>query len=424
MPGPDVVEGGAPPPRRTTRALAVLLAVALAGYAAYAAVGAQTRDSTPPHSRHPRNPPAASKSQAPWPSASWPCGTKALLPIVGSDQPVGHPEGRLLIGGRAQVYVDLSTGDVAGISGMRHGDATVAIRHGPRSTYLLAKRLRHCTYTRSRIYRLSAGSTVTATEISTHGRADDLLAGPNGVWTVRFPRRHPFTGVRLEPLGGGPQVRLNPYPASEAGYPVAATEDGIVVARGDGPHGAPRLLLLYGDGHLRRDYGNAWVYGATPGGTLLLGRGRCDTDRCELSAVDDVTVGGGDQTRGPYSVPAGRRIASDAAIGPSAVQAAMLLSRARPDPRWRLDAGLRPSDVAVLDLDAGGWTIVPGLELPPGATPSLAFDASGTWVLVGVAAGRQVRIYGWRPGMDGVTLLAQALGAPGGAPVMRVLPAR
>jgi hypothetical protein len=61
----------------------------------------------------------------------------------------------------------------------------------------------------------------------------------------------------------------------------------------------------------------------------------------------------------------------------------------------------QPSTLALLDLDTGAMTEVPGVAFPSGQPPLLAWSADGQWLVVAVRDGDNVRLGMWRAGTPG-----------------------
>jgi hypothetical protein len=125
--------------------------------------------------------------------------------------------------------------------------------------------------------------------------------------------------------------------------------------------------------------------------------------------------------RATFVLPAGRVPVSGAVFSPDGTTAAFQLTRARQDPRFATGRPY-PSDVAVLHLDTGSLDIVPGLELPPGAGAGLAFDGTGSWLLVTVSEGDHGELLAWRRGMPGPALVARLPGPFMAAPPLLLTP--
>jgi len=66
-----------------------------------------------------------------------------------------------------------------------------------------------------------------------------------------------------------------------------------------------------------------------------------------------------------FKLPAGRLPIPDAVFSPGGTKAALQVTRASQDPRFRTGSPYPPADVVILHLQTGRLDIVPGLELPP-----------------------------------------------------------
>jgi hypothetical protein len=56
-------------------------------------------------------------------------------------------------------------------------------------------------------------------------------------------------------------------------------------------------------------------------------------------------------------------------------------------------------DIAIMHLDTGRLSIVPGIELPTKSQPGLAFAGRGDWLVIALDAGPRTRLLAWRPGL-------------------------
>lgn len=404
---PEVVEGGAPPPRRSTRAIAVLVAVALAGYAIYSVVS-DTGSAPQGAPATPHRAPASGQPAGPVGRGHDSCGTLDLLPVADPRRLDDRPSGRLLVGGRGLRSLDLETGRVSQVPGMGANEAVLDLRRGADTTYVLSQAVELCSYRRTFAYRLHGGR---LQRLPGAGTADALLTGPQGAWLQAFGTDGAYTGLALRPLQDGPTLRPH-------GYPVADTGAGIVVESGGTPD-TPRLALLAPDGHKIRDLGRGVVYGVSHDGRLLV----ADTDcgrrgSCGLTTRDTASGRGGPR----IFVPHGRSVVSPAVFGPHGHFVAMLLSRRQDDPRWRAAHPGPPADVAVLNLDTGDWLTMPDLELPPKSQAALAFDGTGEWVLVGVDYGDRTRIFGWHLFAESMGVVADLPGDNPVSPALLTLP--
>ncbi|MGH3445714.1 MAG: hypothetical protein ACRDPB_10105, partial [Nocardioidaceae bacterium] len=354
----------------------------------------------PPPQRAQPTPPPGRQGQSP-------CDTVDLLPVA-KPQPLDQrPHGRVLVGGRGLRALDLASGEVTELTGMRPHEAVLTVQPGPDTPYVLAQEVELCSYRSNRAYRLSEGH---LDPLPTGSAADELLTGPQGVWSLNFGSH----AVTLHPAQPGPTFHLD-------GFPVADTEEGIVVSRGGTQSRAPRLALVGTDGHRVRSLGRGDVYGVSDKGIMLVadidGRGMPHR-HCGLTLRDAATG----QTDARYFTPPGRSIASRVVFGPHAHLAAMLLSRGHADPRWHAAHPGPPADVAVLNLGNGKWRIAPGLELPPKSQAALAFDPTGSWIMAAVDYGDHTRIFGWRPGLPSVGVLADLPGDDPVSPALLTVP--
>lgn len=354
---------------------------------------------TPPF-RGSRTPVAGSAGR--WPSAAGACGSRAYLPQI---RVSGHHAGvhaRVLVGGPALRQVTAG-GAVSGPLPRLpdHGRLVTKLAAGPGAAYALVA---GCSSSSEslRVYQVVAGA---AHRLGT--TADTLLGGPHHVWAVTY-RKH----TMLTPLNGGPAVTLDTETS-----PVADTAAGLVVVAYDLRAARPYTVELIdpSTGALLRRLARGSAVGAT-GHAVLVSLPDCGAppadSTCTLESIDLATG----RVAARFALPPGRLPASDAVFSPGGTVAAFQVARARPDPRFTTGSPLPPADVAVLHLRAGSLDTVPGLELPPQTQAGLAFDATGSWLLVTVSEGDHGELLAWRQGMPAPALVTSLPGPLVAAP--------
>ncbi|MFF0269001.1 hypothetical protein [Kribbella sp. NPDC004536] len=316
---------------------------------------------------------------APWPSAQGACASVHDLAIVSSTPPKERTGLRVLLGGDRVRTVDFDGGPVATVGALRPGEFGDVLGNGLVVT-------RTCALGGSRILRLGDGE-----KLSVLGSLESLLAGPGGVWVVTFPPDTDHGDGFVRPLDSDRWTRL------PVGFtPYAVSGDELVGLLDPSQSGPPSRLVIVSatTGRKLADLGQdaqpvatgigqiVWTTGCDPSGG-----GPCDLHRRRLRTGSTST----------YRVP--RPVCCSGVVSPDGKLVAFLLERSTDDPRY---AGhpMRPSDIAVLQLDTGRLEIVPGIELPAKSSPGLAFSADGRWLAIALDAGPRIRLLAWRPGLQ------------------------
>ena len=382
----DVLDSGRPPlPRRVRAAAWVAVAVA-----AGTLVGLREW----PRSAPKHHPVAASSSAAQrvpppvvlrsWPSAPEACGGYADLPLVSSG-PVTQPTGLgLLVGGPTLSEVDFDSGRAVRLPKvlLRH-DEYIAGLVTAAQTYALTDTCTASGQAVSRMVRVDAAGQ--ATDVRLPSGAGTVFADGSRAWSVTYPDEH-HQNASLVLVAGGDSVLLpaGVWPDSmTAGVVMGSTSSGHVV------------LADAATGHLRADLGTGLPLAAGSGLVTW-------TDGCDLSTIAPCTVHRRSVAGGPvasYRVPrppggSAGVISSDRRL------LAFTLERAVQDPRYDQGHPIPPADVAILHLDTGGLTVIPGIELPAKMAASLAFSPDGRWLVMALNAGTRTRLLAWREGLS------------------------
>jgi hypothetical protein len=332
------------------------------------------------------------------------CGAPVYLPRIHLASQHARVHGTVLVGGTALRQVNLGRARYRALPGLRdRGLLVTKLVPGPGVDYAFVEP-RCSGYLW--VYQILAGA---AHRLGT--TADDLLGAPHRAWAVTY-RSHTV----LTPLNGGPMVTLK-----KGSDPIADTAAGLVVLDSPGAGRASTAELIDPNSSpLLRWAARGHPMGATAH-VVLMSLPGCrvpPSDRaCALRNLDLVTG----RPRATFVLPAGRVPVSDAVFSPNGTTAAFQLARARQDPRFTTRHAF-PSDVVVVHFDAGSLGIVPGLELPPGVGAGLAFDATGSWLLITVSEGDRGELLAWRPGMPGPALVTSLPGPLMAAPPLLLTP--
>jgi hypothetical protein len=202
-------------------------------------------------------------------------------------------------------------------------------------------------------------------------------------------------------------------------FAASGISDRVVVgnfASASGP--GPLVLVDATTGKVRERLGTGQLL-AVQDGILVWATG-CDVGTGQSCTAHRRAIDGGPVT--DYDLPRSPSFTLGT-ISPDGSRLAFALSRALPDPRFRVDHPFPPADIAVLYLDSGTFDIVPGIELAPKASAALAFSRDD-WLVIGLDAGTRTRLLAWRLGLQH-PLEARALpGLAATPPGLEVLPGR
>jgi hypothetical protein len=390
----DLVHGSddEPPRRRSVLLVAVLVVLGVAGYVA------QRPDQPPPPPSAAR-PTASTPSgeqpdtgQQPWPTAASACGGTVELPLL-STAPLREKTGlTALVGGDGLRTVALDTGRVRRIT-VGTGAKVTQLAASARGASALSM---HC----GSVTSLGRGDVLTPRSSgrswATAGRAeaDQLVSGPDGTWSLRYPADPESHPALLRPLGGGAVVRL------PLGFDVVAVTrtdfvGTLTTVDGSTPGDAVVAAVSRADPTRVRPLARGSAVAATDSFVLTLPSDCGSAATCAITRVD---VADGSQRS--YPLPPGRGPTSAAVLSPDGRMVAFQLSRTAPDPRFAVDHPFGPSDVFVLDLDTGRLTVVPGVELAPKTEAAMAFDPAARWLVLALDEGRRTTLLLWKPGLS------------------------
>lgn len=346
---------------------------------------------------------------SPWPSARGACNSTVYLPQGKIGPRPDGIDGSLLVGSTGIQKLALATAGQSTVPGVPHrtGLLVTALVRGPDADYVATT---SCdASTKARIYRI-VGERARLLPVP----GDQfLLGGAHHAWAVHYPLPAGSAGGPVQPgpvltaLDGGLTVKLA---ANKRLF--ADTKDGLIVVRIDTRSGALSQIELADvtTGKRLRGLGAGIPMGVA-GHTLLVESTSCQDSSpppkdCWLTRVD-LSTG---RTTNTFLIAAHTHPDYGTAVLSSDQKvAAFKLARDAPDPRFKQSP--LASDIAILHLDTSRLDIIPGLELSPAASAGLAFDATGTAVLVTVSLGDRLELLGWKPGMPAPGLIAQVTGA-------------
>jgi hypothetical protein len=396
----DVLEIGRPPLPRWVRLgalmLAVIAALALFAVRVWPGSGTTHRVAVPP--------------ATPRPTAPGACGLASQPASVSSTPRTERTGIRLLLGGDRLRVVDFDSGDAVALAGAGLRPGEFAFVHaGPMGTYATTAT---CGPGRAEVLRVGADRRVSP--VRSLGQTEAVLVGGDRGWVVSDPAAvgHPYGSVT--PLGGGHRVRL------PAGFqPYAAVDDTLVGDLQADPSARPGLLLVDATtGRTVTDLGQTAMLVAAGSGQVIWSTG-CnplsdrprELHRRELSTGSTTT----------YRLSRQASCGGQGIVSADGKRLAFTLERTKTYPLFE-GHPTPPSDLAVLQLDTGRLEIVPGIEIPVGTSPGLAFAADGRWLAIALDAGTRIRLLAWRSGLRHPYETNAIAGQAGWAPTLAMLP--
>jgi hypothetical protein len=396
-----------PTPRWVLAAVAVA-AVAVAG-GLLTRGGQEPRTASPAPTPSGSTPPSSPSERAlPGPAtATSACRSDVELPQVDAAPPLRGTGIRLLVGDRDLRLVDVDAGTTRVVTSpaqLGRGTAVSALaRTGGRVLAVLNGECGAGGLGSGRVASVDAETG----RLTPAGAGDEILPGtpatvlaydaPGGRWLLRR-------------LAGGART---PLPEAWS-FPLAAAGPSYVMSLIPPNAGAAPPTVGLGDpvtGRLTREFGGGIPVAASEHGVFWV-PGGCTPDRCLLArtGLDGVTTA-------------------------QPVRAEPCCGSVSPDGRWlafRLPReGSRfgahpgpPSDVAVLDAQAGRVRVLPGLVLPTKAPTTFAWSADSRWLAIGADLGTTPLVLLWRDGMPRPARVPveAALGGTAGAPALVLLP--
>ena len=313
----------------------------------------------------------------------------------------------MLLAGRRLRTVDFDTGRVTGETpaDLRPGEFVVDLDVASQ-TYAVTTT---CEFSSLRVVRVG----VRTGPVTLAGSIDMVLSDGADAWGVSSPTEDHPRGL-LIPLAGGRRVQL------PAGFYPQASASGVVVGilqrESEGTSPGSVLLIDATTGRLRANLGKGWPVAA--GNGLVVWAESCDADSNKPCILRRMSVA--DARATSYRLP---RPAFAGVVSPDRRLLALTLERPTRDAQFE-GHPIAPNEVAILHLDTGRLTIVPGVEVPAKADPGLAFSADSRWLVIALDAGSKTRLLAWRPGLaqpyESKPIAGQTLQPP---PIL-VVPAR
>ena len=319
-----------------------------------------------------------------WPTATGACGADTPLPIVSSAPVAEHTGIQLLLGGDRLRLVDFDSGHATTLPDavVRPGEYAAVLAGDPITAYATTG---SCNETAPyAMLRISVDHQVSV--IRPLGPTEWALADGNSVWIASFASDIDSPYGTISPVAGGQRVRL-----PLGFYASAIVGETIVGLLQPDPSISPTWLALVDarTGRLRAKLEQHVAPLATGAGEVFWTSG-CDASPCTLRRR---AIAGGQTLGSPLPRPACCGV-----VSPDGTRIAFLIERASTDSRFN-GHPLPPMDIAIMQLDTGRLSIVPGIELPAKSQPGLAFASSGDWLVIALDAGSRTRLLAWRPGL-------------------------
>jgi len=321
-----------------------------------------------------------------WPTATGACGADTLLPIVSSAPPAEHTGIQVLLGGDRLRLVDLDSGRATTLPDevVRPGEYAAVLAGDPVTAYATTG---SCGETAPyAMLRISVDHRVSV--IRPLGPTEWALTDGDRVWIASFATDIDNPYGTIAPVTGGQRVRL-----PLGFYASAMVGDTIVGMMQPDPGISPTWLALVDarTGRLKAKLEQYVAPLAAGSGQVFWTGGRDDdAARCTLRRR---SIGGGQTHVSPLP-----RHACCGVVSPDGTKVAFLIQRATMDPRFN-GQPLPPLDIAIMQLDTGRLSIVPGIELPAKSQPGLAFAGRDDWLVIALNAGSRTRLLTWRPGL-------------------------
>jgi hypothetical protein len=319
-----------------------------------------------------------------WPTAPGACGADTPLPIVSSTPPAEHTGIQVLLGGDRLRLVDFDSGHATTLPDavVRPGEYAAVLAGDPIAAYATTA---SCNETAPyAMLRISVDHRVTV--IRPLGPTEWALTDGNRVWIASFASDIDSPYGTIAPVVGGQRVRL-----PLGFYAFAIVGDTIVGLLQPDPSISPTWLALVDarTGRLQAKLEQHVAPLAAGAGEVVWTSG-CDDDTspCMLRRR---AIAGGETLGSPLPRPACCGV-----VSPDGTRVAFLIERASRDSRFD-DHPLPPMDIAIMQLDTGRLSIVPGIELPAKSQPGLAFAGRGDWLVIALDAGSRTRLLAWRP---------------------------
>ncbi|WP_410791144.1 hypothetical protein [Kribbella sp. C-35] len=322
-----------------------------------------------------------------WPTAPGACGADTPLPIVSSEPPAEHTAIQVLLGGERLRLVDFDSGRATTLPDavIRPGGYAAVLAGDPVTAYATTG---SCNET-APYAMLRIGADHQVSLIRPLGPTEWPLADGHRVWITSFASDIDNPYGTIAPIAGGQRVRL-----PLGFYASAIVGDTIVGLMQPDPGISPTWLALVDatTGRLQAKLEQHVAPLAAGAGQVFWTSG-CDDDASPCT-LHRRSIDGGETVGSPLP-----RHACCGVVSPDGTRMAFLIDRASADPRFD-DHPLPPMDIAIMHVDTGRMSIVPGIELPARSKPGLAFAARGDWLAIALDTGSRTRLLAWRPGLQ------------------------
>ncbi|MFC5262412.1 hypothetical protein ACFPJ1_09845 [Kribbella qitaiheensis] len=321
-----------------------------------------------------------------WPTAPGACGADTLLPIVSSAPPAEHTGIQVLLGGDRLRLVDFDSGRATTLPDavVRPGEYAAVLAGDPVTAYATTG---SCSETAPyAMLRISVDHRVSV--IRPLGPTEGVLTDRNRVWIASFASDIDNPYATIAPVAGGQRVRL-----PLGFYASAIVGETIVGLMQPDPSISPTWLALVDarTGRLQAKLEQHVAPLAAGAGQVFWTSGcQDDASPCTLHRR---SIAGGETLGSPLPRPACCGV-----VSPDGTRVAFLIERASTESRFD-GHPLPPMDIAIMQLDTGRLSIMPGIELPAKSQPGLAFAGRGDWLVTALDAGSRTRLLAWRPGL-------------------------
>lgn len=321
-----------------------------------------------------------------WPTAPGACGADTPLPIVSSALPAEKTGIQVLLGGDRLRLVDFDSGHATTLPDavVRPGEYAAVLASDPITAYATTG---SCSETAPyAILRISVDHRVSV--IRPLGPTEWALTDGNRVWIASFASDIDNPYGTIGSVAGGQRVRL-----PLGFYASAIVGDTIVGLLQPDPSISPTWLALVDarTGRLQAKLEQHVAPLATGAGQVFWTSGcHDDASPCTLHRR---SIDGGETRGSPLPRPACCGV-----VSPDGTKVAFLIERASTDSRFD-GHPLPPLDIAIMQLDTGRLSIVPGIELPAKSQPGLSFAGPDGWLVIALDAGSRTRLLAWRPGL-------------------------
>jgi hypothetical protein len=321
-----------------------------------------------------------------WPTAPGACGADTLLPIVSSVPPAEHTGIQVLLGGDRLRLVDFDSGSATTLPDavVRPGEYAAVLAGDPVTAYATTG---SCSETAPyAMLRISVDHRVSV--IRPLGPSERPLTDGNRVWIASFASDIDNPYGTIVPVAGGQRVRL------PLGFSASAiVGDTLVGLMQPDPSISPTWLALVDarTGRLQvKLEQHVSPFAAGSGQVFWTSGCHNDASACVLHRR---LIAGGETRSSPLPRPACCGV-----VSPDGTRMAFLIERSSGDSHFD-GHPLPPMDIAIMQLDTGRLSIVPGIDLPAQSQPGLAFAGHGGWLVIALDAGSHTRLLAWRPGL-------------------------